>query len=264
MHPGATGVLKRSASRSCLAHFSAPARTFRRPPTNAMASAPASERLRAWQPERVNERTSPRSSGRAIAIAAHGAASCDEYDRLRIRAFRVVQDFARGPQWWLRVAGGRWRCGFRARARGAVIGSPSRVAPNGLVVIRLRARCDPVPASGQPLHARGHGVFSAPGSALYAGGAQPRCHPGHDRTDDLPVRMDRSVRPSESITEPEKYASMAAYGDTGSASGYEYAPLRTARVGRHHQRAPNTVARTGCVTEPQTDKVRGLPQSRGM
>ncbi|MGO9971559.1 MAG: hypothetical protein ACLP01_01750 [Solirubrobacteraceae bacterium] len=30
------------------------------------------------------------------------------------------------------------------------------------------------------------------------------------------------VRPPESITEPEKYASMAAYGDTGSASGYEY------------------------------------------
>jgi len=31
-----------------------------------------------------------------------------------------------------------------------------------------------------------------------------------------------SVRPPESITEPEKYASMAAYGDRGSASGYEY------------------------------------------
>lgn len=31
-----------------------------------------------------------------------------------------------------------------------------------------------------------------------------------------------SVRPPESITEPEKYASLAAYGDTGSVSGYEY------------------------------------------
>ncbi len=30
------------------------------------------------------------------------------------------------------------------------------------------------------------------------------------------------VRPPESITEPEKYASMAAYGDRGSASDYEY------------------------------------------
>ena len=31
-----------------------------------------------------------------------------------------------------------------------------------------------------------------------------------------------SVRPRESITEREKYASLAAYGDAGSASGYEY------------------------------------------
>ncbi|MDE3133683.1 MAG: hypothetical protein KGL15_06435, partial [Acidobacteriota bacterium] len=31
-----------------------------------------------------------------------------------------------------------------------------------------------------------------------------------------------TVRPAESITEPEKYASMTAYGDNGSASGYEY------------------------------------------
>jgi hypothetical protein len=30
------------------------------------------------------------------------------------------------------------------------------------------------------------------------------------------------VRPPESVTEPEKYASMAAYGDPGSASRYEY------------------------------------------
>jgi hypothetical protein len=30
------------------------------------------------------------------------------------------------------------------------------------------------------------------------------------------------VRPPESITEPEKFASMDAYGDRGSASSYEY------------------------------------------
>ena len=31
-----------------------------------------------------------------------------------------------------------------------------------------------------------------------------------------------TVRPPESITEPEKFASMDAYGDSGSASSYEY------------------------------------------
>ena len=32
----------------------------------------------------------------------------------------------------------------------------------------------------------------------------------------------KTVRPPESVTEPEKLASMAAYGDTDSAHNYEY------------------------------------------
>jgi hypothetical protein len=41
----------------------------------------------------------------------------------------------------------------------------------------------------------------------------------------------RSVRPPESITEPEKDASLAAYGDRGSASGYEYDHLVALELG---------------------------------
>ena len=71
-------------------------------------------------------------------------------------------------------------------------------------------------------HARGHGLFSFP---------DPRCTPGALNPAVTQATIGQticrsgwtqSVRPSESITEPEKYASMAAYGDTGSASGYEY------------------------------------------
>ena len=39
------------------------------------------------------------------------------------------------------------------------------------------------------------------------------------------------ARPPESITEPEKYASMAAYGVRGSASGYEYDHLVPLELG---------------------------------
>jgi hypothetical protein len=40
-----------------------------------------------------------------------------------------------------------------------------------------------------------------------------------------------SVRPPESVTEPQKYRSMAAYGDTDSASDYEYDHLIPLELG---------------------------------
>ena len=100
--------------------------------------------------------------------------------------------------------------------------APSGVAPNGLVYSTASNYViQPQPAANR-CHARGHGVFSLP---------DPRCTPGALNPAVTQATIGRticrsgwtgSVRPSESITEPEKYASMAAYGDTGSASGYEY------------------------------------------
>jgi hypothetical protein len=40
-----------------------------------------------------------------------------------------------------------------------------------------------------------------------------------------------AIRPSESITEAEKVASMAAYGDGGSPGGYEYDHLVSLELG---------------------------------
>jgi hypothetical protein len=40
-----------------------------------------------------------------------------------------------------------------------------------------------------------------------------------------------TVRPSESVTEPEKVANMAAYGDTGSTADYEYDHLVSLELG---------------------------------
>jgi hypothetical protein len=41
----------------------------------------------------------------------------------------------------------------------------------------------------------------------------------------------KTVRPAESITEPEKEATLAAYGDTGSLHDYEYDHLVPLELG---------------------------------
>jgi hypothetical protein len=71
-------------------------------------------------------------------------------------------------------------------------------------------------------HALGSGLYSRP---------DPRCTPGALNPAVTQATIDRTicvtgwthtVRPPESITEQEKAASMAAYGDTGSMGDYEY------------------------------------------
>jgi hypothetical protein len=71
-------------------------------------------------------------------------------------------------------------------------------------------------------HALGSGRYSRP---------DPRCTPGALNPAVTPATIDKTicvegwtdtVRPPESVTEPEKTASLAAYGDTGSMSDYEY------------------------------------------
>lgn len=79
----------------------------------------------------------------------------------------------------------------------------------------------PQPASGS-CHARGTGLQSRP---------DPACTPGALNPAVTQATIDRTicvegwtatVRPPESITEPEKASSMASYGDTGSLGDYEY------------------------------------------
>jgi hypothetical protein len=71
-------------------------------------------------------------------------------------------------------------------------------------------------------HARGSGLYSRP---------DPRCTPGTLNPEVTQAKIDSTicqsgwtstVRPPESITEPEKLASIQAYGDTGPPSSDEY------------------------------------------
>ena len=80
-------------------------------------------------------------------------------------------------------------------------------------------------------HARGQGRYSLP---------DPHCTPGAVNPDVTQATIGRTicrrgwtktVRPSDSITEPEKLGSMAAYGDTGSPHDYEYDHLVSLELG---------------------------------
>jgi hypothetical protein len=86
------------------------------------------------------------------------------------------------------------------------------------------------PASGS-CHARGHGRSALPDRRCTPGVADPAvtqaniattiCRPGYTKT----------VRPPESVTRPEKLASMKAYGDAGSPHAYEYDHLISLELG---------------------------------
>jgi hypothetical protein len=80
-------------------------------------------------------------------------------------------------------------------------------------------------------HARAGGAFSLPDRHCTPGAVSPAvtqsnihstiCRPGYAK----------GVRPRESVTEPEKLASLGAYGDPGPARDFEYDHLVSLELG---------------------------------
>jgi hypothetical protein len=98
----------------------------------------------------------------------------------------------------------------------------TKSAPNGLPYSTASGHVVQRQPPANTCHALGSGLYSRP---------DPHCTPGaldHAVTQaTIGSTICRSgwtsiVRPPESITEPEKFASMDAYGDRGSPSSYEY------------------------------------------
>jgi hypothetical protein len=100
--------------------------------------------------------------------------------------------------------------------------APSWAAPGGLAYSSASAHVvqrQPPPGT---CHAHGTGLYLLPDRRCTPGALNPSvtqadigstiCHRGWAST----------VRPPESVTEPEKLSSMASYGDRGSTSSYEY------------------------------------------
>lgn len=88
----------------------------------------------------------------------------------------------------------------------------------------------PQPAPGR-CHARAHGEFAEPDRACTPGALNPAVTPRTLRSTICRSGWTRTVRPPDSVTEREKRASLAAYGDGGSLSSYEYDHLVPLELG---------------------------------
>ena len=87
------------------------------------------------------------------------------------------------------------------------------------------------PQARASCHARGRGLFALPDPRCTPGAVDPRVTQADiDRTI-CRAGYTRRVRPPEWVTWPEKRASMAAYGDFGSARRYEYDHLIPLELG---------------------------------
>jgi hypothetical protein len=88
----------------------------------------------------------------------------------------------------------------------------------------------PQPKAGS-CHARGTGLYVLPDRRCTPGLRNPAVTSATIRTTICAAGWTSRVRPPESITEKEKRASMAAYGDRGALSGYEYDHLIPLELG---------------------------------
>ncbi len=95
-------------------------------------------------------------------------------------------------------------------------------APSGLVYSSAGGgTVQRQPAAGS-CRAIGSGLYERPDSRCTPGAVNPAVTQATIGSTICRSGWTRTVRPPESVTEPEKFASMRAYGITGSASGYEY------------------------------------------
>ncbi len=79
--------------------------------------------------------------------------------------------------------------------------------------------------------ARGSGRFSLPDAHCTPGAISPAVTQGNIQSTICSYGYTHSVRPRESISEPEKEASLAAYGDAGPLHHYEYDHLVPLELG---------------------------------
>jgi hypothetical protein len=95
-------------------------------------------------------------------------------------------------------------------------------APSGLVYSTASAHVvQRQPAAGS-CHAIGRGLYSRPDSHCTPGAVNAAVTQSTIGSTICRSGWTSTVRPPESTTEPEKFASMAAYGLRGPASEYEY------------------------------------------
>jgi len=80
-------------------------------------------------------------------------------------------------------------------------------------------------------HARGSGLYALPDARCTPGALDPAVRQSTIGSTICVSGWTSTVRPPESVTEPEKFASMEAYGDGGRAGRYEYDHLVPLELG---------------------------------
>jgi hypothetical protein len=106
------------------------------------------------------------------------------------------------------------------------------------------------PAPGS-CHAKGSGLYSEPDPACTPGALNPAVT---QATIDQTICVSgwtETVRPSESVTEPEKHASIVAYGDSGATHDYEYDHLVSLELGGALNDARNLWPEPGASPNPK-------------
>jgi hypothetical protein len=154
------------------------------------------------------------------------------------------------PRWVLVAA---LVAGMASFAGGALVGAHSKAGASPPSLVRSTASShvvQPQPPAGS-CHASGSGLFALPDAGCTPGAIDPAvtqaniartiCHAGYSE----------SVRPSESITEREKRASLRAYGDTKPLSAYEYDHLVSLELGGAPNDARNLWPEPGASPNPK-------------
>jgi hypothetical protein len=108
----------------------------------------------------------------------------------------------------------------------------------------------PQPRPGS-CHARGSGLYSLPDRRCTPGAIDPAVRPGTLRRTICRAGYTETVRPPESVTEPEKRASLRAYGDHRPLHDYEYDHLVPLELGGARNDPRNLWPEPGTTPNPK-------------
>ncbi|HUB04479.1 MAG TPA: hypothetical protein VMA76_05395 [Solirubrobacteraceae bacterium] len=111
------------------------------------------------------------------------------------------------------------------------VATTAKAAPRALPVSNASPSVvQPQPPAGS-CHARGSGLFSLPDPRCTPGAVSPAVTQANIHATICRRGYTETVRPPESVTEPEKKASLAAYGDAEPLHDFEYDHLVPLELG---------------------------------
>jgi hypothetical protein len=136
---------------------------------------------------------------------------------------------------------------------GALVGAHSKAGASAPGLLRSTASSHVVQAQRPPgsCHARGTGLFALPDAGCTPGAIDPAVTQANLSRTICRAGYSESVRPSESITEREKRASMSAYGDRAPLHAYEYDHLVSLELGGARNDARNLWPEPGASPNPK-------------